>query len=379
MNAALLSPPAATQPRRAPPAMPEHLPVLHDALPDLRLALPSLPLAAAAAARVAFDTRCPALLSRYLGNATVRIGRRQGLPPGLRVALSSLAGDVVLELDPRRCTAWALLDRLARKPHQQALACALAGEMIDRASRARGFQDVGLEVRSLVSSDASRPPATSVATVRIDDHEVELLEMDPAFSLFAAEEMRERPVAVPAELRAWQLPGVAQLGERTLSAHQWATVARGDVFLLEQPPLTLRWRIGAGRAWRATARLSMGDALVSPAHQLQALTLTLETAPARAEEHPPMDTPMDSALPGTLPEIDLPVQFELQTASLPLEEIAALGPGQVVALDVPVDQAVVQLMCQGRRVGSGQLVVVGDHLGVRIDRMAWARDAAADR
>ncbi|MFE8646303.1 type III secretion system cytoplasmic ring protein SctQ [Sphingomonas sp. NCPPB 2930] len=350
--------------------MPDGLQIADDSLSDLRQVLPSIPMAAAAAARIAFDSRFGALLSRYLGTVPVNIGRRHGERPGLRLALSSLAGDVVVELDPRRCTAWALLDRMAREPHQQDLACALALEMVDRVRRARGFEDVGLEIRSLTASDTPRATVASVATLRIDEHEIELMEMDAAFSLFAAEEMRECPVRIPPMLRSLRLPGTARLGERRMGASQWAQVAPGDVFLLGRSPLQIGWRIGAGQALCGSARLQFarsGPDIPEP-------VLTLETALLRATKEAVMDTP-----DADLPEIDLPVQFELQTTSLPLEEIAALGPGHVIALDVPAQQAVVRLICQDRCVGSGQLVVVGDHLGVRIDRMAWARDAAVDR
>lgn len=340
---------------------------LHDtsaaAQRTLRQALPTLPLAAAAAARVAFDARCAGFLSRYLGGIAVRIGRHAGTAPGLRVALSSLAGELVVELDPRACPEWALLDGLAREPQQQALACALAEELIGRVSRAGGFEDVGLEVRSLVASDAARPPGAAVAAVHIGSHPIGLVEIDASFGLFAAEEMRAHALAVPPGLRGLRLHGLARLATRVLPAGLIATVARGDVFLLGTPPLAVQWRIGAGAAWAARAQLDT-----------EAGALRLETAPVRADEERTMETP-DT----TLPDIELPVQFEIQTASLALEEIAALGPGHVVALDVPVDRAVVHLVCQGRRVGSGQLVVVGDHLGVRVEHMAWGRHAAADR
>ncbi|MCS4510428.1 FliM/FliN family flagellar motor switch protein [Xylophilus ampelinus] len=348
---------------------PDAQPVLTEGLADLRLALPSLPMASAAAARIAFDSRCSTLLSRYLGGATVKIGRRHGQRPGLRVALSSLVGDMVVELDPRRCAAWALLDRLAREPQQQDLACALASEMVDRVCRDRGYEDVGLEIRALTASDTALATTASVATLRIDEHEIELLEMDAAFSLFAAEEMRERPVVIPPMLRSLRLSGTARLGERRLGASQWILVAPGDIFLLGRSPLQIGWRIGAGQSLHASARLECSP----PGPRAPQPLLTLETALLGPKEEAVMDTP-----DAVLAEIELPVQFELQTTSLPLEEIAALGPGHVIALDVPVEQAVVQLMCQGRCVGSGQLVVVGDHLGVRIDRMAWARDAAVD-
>jgi type III secretion protein Q len=49
-----------------------------------------------------------------------------------------------------------------------------------------------------------------------------------------------------------------------------------------------------------------------------------------------------------------------------------LGEGSVIELDVALLDASVRLVCHGQTLGIGQLVAIGDQLGVRIRRMGLA-------
>lgn len=82
---------------------------------------------------------------------------------------------------------------------------------------------------------------------------------------------------------------------------------------------------------------------------------------------------------GTLESLELPVAFELDTARVSLAELASMQPGYAVELAVPLAQAQVRLVCQGRTLGQGQLIAIGDQLGVRITRLEFAHDAAPAR
>jgi type III secretion protein Q len=81
------------------------------------------------------------------------------------------------------------------------------------------------------------------------------------------------------------------------------------------------------------------------------------------------DTPLDIGL------LDLPVQFEIDSVALPLAQLAALRPGYVIELAAPVLDTPVRLVTHGQTVGYGEIVCVGEHLGVRITRMAYAGDS----
>lgn len=66
---------------------------------------------------------------------------------------------------------------------------------------------------------------------------------------------------------------------------------------------------------------------------------------------------------------DLPVAlaFEVGRKAMPLGEIRQLTAGAVVQLDT-TGQAV-DILANGRRVGQGEMVRIGESLGVRVIRM----------
>lgn len=71
---------------------------------------------------------------------------------------------------------------------------------------------------------------------------------------------------------------------------------------------------------------------------------------------------------------NLEVQFtvELATCSLPLSELARLGAGSTLNLGLPHEPPLVRLCVNGKAVATGELVVLGQSLGVQIVEMAPA-------
>jgi type III secretion protein Q len=92
-----------------------------------------------------------------------------------------------------------------------------------------------------------------------------------------------------------------------------------------------------------------------------------ELDPASADAGLAIDQPED---PIRIGELELPVQFEIDTVALPLAQLSALGPGYVVELPVSAADAQLRLVAHGQTIGYGELVTVGEHLGIRIIRMA---------
>ncbi len=68
---------------------------------------------------------------------------------------------------------------------------------------------------------------------------------------------------------------------------------------------------------------------------------------------------------------DLPVRlvFEAGRVEFSLGELQRLAPGALVPLGRPVDEPI-DIMANGRRLGRGTLVQIGDGLGVRIVSLA---------
>jgi type III secretion protein Q len=67
---------------------------------------------------------------------------------------------------------------------------------------------------------------------------------------------------------------------------------------------------------------------------------------------------------------DIPVKllFELGRIELSLAEIRQLAPGAVIAMSRPLEDSV-DILANGRRIGRGNLVQIGDSLGIRITRL----------
>jgi type III secretion protein Q len=67
-------------------------------------------------------------------------------------------------------------------------------------------------------------------------------------------------------------------------------------------------------------------------------------------------------------DIPLKLLFELGRVELPLGELRRLAPGAVIPLPRAIDDSV-DISANGRRIGRGTLVRIGDSLGVRITRL----------
>jgi len=86
----------------------------------------------------------------------------------------------------------------------------------------------------------------------------------------------------------------------------------------------------------------------------------------------------DPASLGSLGGIEVRAAVELGAAELLLRDLAALGHGSVVRLDRLVNEPA-ELTVNGRLFARGDLVVVGDHLGLRITEVIGARYPSGDR
>lgn len=161
-----------------------------------------------------------------------------------------------------------------------------------------------------------------------------------------------------------------------------------------EPPLILAVRIGIARLGIGMLRtLAAGDAVLVEAagrhraalvagEHLAALaalvgnTLTLE-APLRAAaslglEEWTMTASRDAALApedASVDALQVTLVFELSRQAATLAEVRALGVGHVITLDAAAEPTV-SVLANGRRIGQGTLVQVGDALAVRLTRLA---------
>ncbi|MCD9029451.1 type III secretion system cytoplasmic ring protein SctQ [Luteimonas sp. BDR2-5] len=183
----------------------------------------------------------------------------------------------------------------------------------------------------------------------------------------------------PADPGRWrQLPAQVRIALTVppLTVADLRSLRPGDVVVVGNarlPPLVaetagLRWPVRSGPdGWRID-----GPAAAAPRHA--ASPSSLETPPM-TQQDTTSDAPVDDtapAAPAEDPASKLPVQveFDVGGVELPLGEIAGLQPGYVFALPTQLEGANVTIRTNGRVAGHGELVAVGDTLGVRL--VSWS-------
>jgi len=141
------------------------------------------------------------------------------------------------------------------------------------------------------------------------------------------------------------------LAELSLPLHALQALAPGDVLL---PPLTREhWDAGRCTLWADQQRIAEAT------FQQNQVQLIVMKDSARATPAPPTASPIQVN--------DLPVQllFEVGQVDLTVGQLRTLGEGYTFALPATPDRFVT-VRANGREIGRGELVDLGDKLGVRL-------------
>jgi len=186
-------------------------------------------------------------------------------------------------------------------------------------------------------------------------------------ALLARTDADPRPPIDPGHWR--QLPTVATIAipAPPLTRDDIRDLQPGDVIVVghvKMPPLHanavgLRWPVRSGPdGWRID-----GPPTQRPRHQeTPRMSETDATETPQTEDTPAVEDPS-----GRLP---VEVEFDVGKVELRLSDIAGLQPGYVFALPVHLEGANVTIRANGRVAGQGELVAVGDTLGVRL--LSWS-------
>jgi type III secretion protein Q len=145
-----------------------------------------------------------------------------------------------------------------------------------------------------------------------------------------------------------------QTGEAQLSVGELRSLNPGDIVMLDH--------------WPAGQALLVLDRRLQARAELDGETLKLLEQPIALnieKEHPMTETAASPSLDSTLDELPLKLVCQVGSVELSLAQLRELGVGSLVQL-TPQMQDGVDLMVNGRRVGQGQLVKIGDGLGVRL-------------
>ncbi|MEQ7921737.1 type III secretion system cytoplasmic ring protein SctQ [Xanthomonas sp. WHRI 1810A] len=157
-----------------------------------------------------------------------------------------------------------------------------------------------------------------------------------------------------------RLPLKVENGEAPLSVAELHSLRPGDVLMLDDgPPAQVRLVL-AGRL-QARAELK-GDT---------ARLLEPPTPVPLMKDAPMTETADANTLDSTLDALPLTLVCQVGSVELSLAQLRELGAGSLVQLAPQLHDSV-DLMVNGRRVGQGQLVKIGDGLGVRLLSFASA-------
>jgi type III secretion protein Q len=167
--------------------------------------------------------------------------------------------------------------------------------------------------------------------------------------------MSALPLDLPVPVRLWRSAVAVGVGDLQ-------SLRPGDVVLLDDI-----------ESEAAPALIVIGGRLLAPVEFTnEGVRLTARPRPATGSKWEwIMDRatdPVQSLEDADLEDLPMTLVFELGRTALPLGEVRQLAPGAIVRLP-EVTRETVDVIANGKRVGCGEIVRIGESLGVRVVRM----------
>ncbi len=88
--------------------------------------------------------------------------------------------------------------------------------------------------------------------------------------------------------------------------------------------------------------------------------------------------PPPNLTPVSVEELPVELRFDAGSIDVDLEELSRMQPGYVFELERPLSERTIRIIANGALIGHGELVVIGDHLGVRLTALSRAVRSEAD-
>jgi type III secretion protein Q len=180
------------------------------------------------------------------------------------------------------------------------------------------------------------------------------LHLSAAAATLFADLLEQHAPAANQPLSTLRLPGAVQAGDVCLSLKELRSLNPGDVVMLDH--------------WTENQALLVVDQRLQARAELDGPTLRLLEQPIAVNlvKEPLMtEAAAPQHLDSTLDDLPLKLVCQVGSVELSLAQLRELGAGSLVQLTPQLDDGV-DLMVNGRRVGQGQLVKIGDGLGVRL-------------
>ncbi|KWF30275.1 type III secretion system cytoplasmic ring protein SctQ [Burkholderia pseudomultivorans] len=186
------------------------------------------------------------------------------------------------------------------------------------------------------------------------------------------------PAAAPDARAAYAnlpVPLVFEIGRTELTMAELADVVGGDIIAIErwhahEQSLLCVARVPAVPAWEITGRPSGNRLTVQRIREMPLEPTRTDTSPTGAHDASGAAASGAAAPTGDAPRpldgLAVDLRFELPPTSMPLGELSALQPGAVIELQQGINQSVIHLVANGMLIGTGQLIAVGQKLGVRV-------------
>ena len=175
-------------------------------------------------------------------------------------------------------------------------------------------------------------------------------------------------VAEQARLDSVRLPLRFDIGSTQLSVQALRKIECGDVISID------RWA-ASGTAVQVLGRVGgrNGTCLAGLAVDSQ-ITLTAlgESLMTHDESgHAAFTADAHASLPvNSIDALEVVLRFEVGELSVSLGELKSLRPGHVFELREALNRSTVRILTHGNLLGTGYLVAIGDHLGVRVAEFA---------
>ena len=346
--------------------------------------LPAVMRSTARQQRLAVDERFGAMLFHTLGMTDWSAGNRNPLDPArtatLRLRWGARNATVLIDLTQPAGLASVLR---ADEPEQD-------DPQVDANLRAtvsaillepllKGFAQLGMQGVEVVSLEQNtepveRPVECCAISFCIGDvrYDAVLDHIDDGWLDAFERRLGDHCMPLATHISEIEVRGRLLLGEKSISLTTLDSLQPGDIILRALPD--------AVRAFFMKETASVRLPIVWGHHgtrQLHAMAdiadnvLTLTGNPTMSHDTR-FNTPLTDSS-DTLVEIDhldLPLKLEIDTVSLPVAQLSALRAGYVLELPTALHDTRIRLVTYGQTIGFGELVTVGDHLGVRVVQLS---------